>query len=55
MSNKPILYMHPLSPPARAVLLVGAELNIEFEEIFVDLLNGGHKKAEFVKVHWNDC
>lgn len=50
MSKKPILYMHPLSPPARAVLLLGAELGIEFDEIFVDLLNLEHRKSEFIKV-----
>lgn len=42
--------MHPLSPPARAVLLLGAELGIEFEEVVVDLLNLEHRKSEFVKV-----
>lgn len=50
MSKKLILYMHPLSPPSRAVLLTGAELGIEFECKVVDLLNFEHKKPEFLKV-----
>ena len=52
--------MHPLSPPARAVLLVGAELGIEFDEVLVDLLTLEHKKSEFIKVdiilpHFSAC
>lgn len=42
--------MHPLSPPARAVLMAGAELGIEFECKLVDLLNAEHKTDEFIKV-----
>lgn len=51
MSKKPILYMHPLSPPVRAVMLTGAELGIEFELKPVDLLALEHKKPEFLKVN----
>lgn len=50
MSKKPILYTYPLSPPARAVLLTGAVLGIEFEEKVVDLFKAEHKTPEFVKV-----
>lgn len=50
MSNKPILYMHTLSPPSRAVLLTGAALGIEFECKVIDLLGFEHKTPEFVKV-----
>lgn len=42
--------MHIFSPPARAVLLTGAALGIEFELKHVDLLGLEHKKPEFVKV-----
>lgn len=51
MSKKPILYMHPLSPPARAVMLAAAELGIDLELKPVDLLGLEHKKPEFVKVN----
>ncbi|XP_055301829.1 glutathione S-transferase 1-like isoform X2 [Sitodiplosis mosellana] len=51
MSKKPILYMHILSPPVRAVLLTGAALGIEFELKPVDLLGMEHKKPEFVKLN----
>lgn len=51
MSKKPILYMHIYSPPARSVLLTGAELGIEFELRPVDLMNLEHKKPEFIKVN----
>lgn len=50
MSKKPILYMHPVSPPSRAVLLTGAELGIEFELKVIDLLAFEHKKPDFVQV-----
>lgn len=43
--------MHVLSPPARAVMLTGAELGIEFELKPVDLMALEHKKPEFVKVN----
>lgn len=50
MSNKPILYMHPLSPPSRAVLLTGSALGVELDCKVIDLLGFEHKKPEFVKV-----
>lgn len=50
MYKKPILYMHPMSPPSRAVLMTGAELGIEFEQKIIDLLGFEHKKSEFIKV-----
>lgn len=50
MSKKPILYMHPVSPPSRAVLMTAAALGIELEQKSVDLLSFEHKKPEFLKV-----
>lgn len=50
MSKKPVLYMTPISPPVRAVLMTAAELGVELEEKKIDLLNGEHKSPEFVKV-----
>lgn len=52
MSKKPILYMHALSPPARAVMLTAAALGIDLELKPVDLLSAEHKKPEFIKVSW---
>lgn len=51
MSEKPILYMTPLSPPCRAVFLTGAALGIDFELKQVDFSNGEHKSPEYLKVH----
>lgn len=50
MSKKPILYMHPVSPPSRAVLMTAAALGIELEQKSVDLLSFEHMKPEFIKV-----
>lgn len=50
MSQKPILYMHIYSPPARAVMLTAAALGVEFELKPVDLLGLEHRKPEFLKV-----
>lgn len=50
MSKKLILYMSTISPPARAVLMTGAELGIEFDLKCVDLLNFEHRKSEYIKV-----
>lgn len=51
MSKKPILYYHNiLSPPSRAVLLVGAELGIEFDLKIIDILALEQKKPEFIAV-----
>lgn len=46
----PKLYTTDLSPPARSVLLTGAHLDIEFEEIQVDLFKKEHRGRDFLKV-----
>lgn len=50
MSEKPILYSNIFSPGCRAVLLVGAELDVEFDIKEIDLLNFAHKKADYIEV-----
>lgn len=50
MLKKPILYMHPVSPPSRAVLMTAAALGIELEQKSIDLLSFEHMKPEFIKV-----
>lgn len=50
MSQKPILYLNILSPPCRAVLLAGAELDIDFDWKVVNLADSEHMKPEFLKV-----
>lgn len=46
----PILHYAPLSPPCRAVLLLGRMLNLEFDLRFVDVLKGENMKPEFIEV-----
>lgn len=46
----PKLYTTDLSPPARSVLLTGAALGLELEEIHVDLFKREHRSPDFVKV-----
>lgn len=50
MSEKPILYINPLSPPSRAVLLTGAALGIEFDVRNIDLAGLEHRTPEYIKV-----
>lgn len=50
MSEKPILYSNIFSPGCRAVLLAGAELDVEFDIKEVDLMNFAHKKADYIEV-----
>lgn len=50
MSEKPILYLNMLSPPSRAVLMAGAELDVDFDWRVVDLLGLEHQEANFVEV-----
>lgn len=50
MSEKPILYQAPLSPPCRAVFLTGAALGIEFDLKSVDMMGGEHKSEDYIKV-----
>ncbi|XP_055301684.1 glutathione S-transferase 1-like [Sitodiplosis mosellana] len=51
MSEKPILYMVPPSPPCRAVFLTGAALGIDFELKTVDFANAEHKSEEYLKMN----
>lgn len=50
MSEKPILYLSMVSPACRAVIMVGAELDVEFDVKDIDLSAGEHKKVDFLKV-----
>lgn len=52
MSEKPVLYLNTLSPPCRAVLMVGAELGVDFDWRVMDLMNFEHEKPEFVQVRF---
>ena len=45
-----ILYAHPQSPPCRAVTLTLDLLDVDYEYRFLDLVNGAHKKPEFLQV-----
>lgn len=47
----PVLYMVPLSPPARAVLMTAAAIDVKLDQKMVDLSKGEHKTAEFLKVN----
>ncbi|XP_062133489.1 glutathione S-transferase 1 [Drosophila sulfurigaster albostrigata] len=48
MSNKPVLYYAPRSPPCRAVLLTAAALNIELDLRTVNVKAGEHLTPEFL-------
>ncbi|KAI4480345.1 hypothetical protein M0804_010343 [Polistes exclamans] len=43
------LYSTILSPPCRAVLMVGAAVGIDFDVKEINLLNDDHRKEDFVK------
>lgn len=43
-------YYHPGSAPSRAVLLVAQHLGVKLNEKYVNLGDGEHKSAEFLKV-----
>jgi len=45
------LYLMKLSPPCRAVLMLGKHLNIEFDEKLINLLNGEHLTPEFLQIN----
>ncbi|XP_050227960.1 glutathione S-transferase T1-like [Mercurialis annua] len=45
------IYTHPLSQPARAVIIFCKLNGIEFEEIVIDLLKGQHKSPEFLEIN----
>lgn len=47
----PVLFSYPLSPPCRAVLLLGRLLNIEFDLRITDISKGENLLPEFVKVN----
>ncbi|KAH8370357.1 hypothetical protein KR093_003137 [Drosophila rubida] len=51
MSNKPVLYYTPRSPPCRAVRLTAAALNIELDLRMVDMKAGDHLTPEFLKLN----
>lgn len=45
------LYSTILSPPCRAVLMVGAAVGIDFDVKEINLLNDDHRKEDFVKLN----
>lgn len=48
---KPItLYMVPISPPVRSVLLTAAALGIELENKVLDIANKEHLSPEYLNV-----
>lgn len=49
--SKPTLYFTAGSPPARAVLMLCRELDIDVEVKPVDLFNGEQLKEEFLKLN----
>ncbi|ALC40878.1 CG5224 [Drosophila busckii] len=51
MSNKPVLYYAPRSPPCRAVLLTAAALGVELDLRVVNVKAGEHKSEEFLKLN----
>lgn len=46
------LYMTPVSPPVRAVLLVAAYLGIALDLKHVDILKGEQLQSDFLKVRF---
>lgn len=50
MPKKLILYMNPLSQPSRSVLMVGAELGIEFDERIIDIHKSENMTPEYLQV-----
>lgn len=50
MAEKPKLYLNILSPPCRAVLMVGAELDVDFDWKILDLIGLEHTQLEYIKV-----
>lgn len=44
------LYMMPLSPPARSVLMCAAASGIDLNLKILDLLKGEHLSVEYLKV-----
>ncbi|EDW36411.1 GL17783 [Drosophila persimilis] len=51
MSDKPVLYYTPRSPPCRAVLLTAAALGLELDLRAVNVKAGEHLTAEFLKLN----
>ncbi|GAB0088259.1 Glutathione S-transferase D7 [Sergentomyia squamirostris] len=49
------LYYLPQSPPCRAILLCGKLLNIEFDLISVNILDGEHLKPDFIQLNPQHC
>ncbi|XP_070502093.1 glutathione S-transferase 1-like [Chironomus tepperi] len=49
--SKPVFYYHPLSPPARSVVMVARENNIDIELKEIDFLKGEHTSEHFTKIN----
>ena len=50
MSSQIQFHAHPQSPPCRAVQMTFHVIGKDYEYKYCDILNGAHKKAEFLKV-----
>lgn len=48
--SKITLYSQLVSPPCRAVLMVGEAIGIDFDVHEINLHNNDHQKEDFVKV-----
>lgn len=48
--SKITLYSLLVSPPCRAVLMVGEAIGIDFDVHEISLINNDHKKEDFLKV-----
>lgn len=48
--SPPILYTADVSPPCRSVLLTAAIAGIDLELREINILDGDHRKEEFLKV-----
>ncbi|KAL7029800.1 hypothetical protein ACKWTF_006369 [Chironomus riparius] len=49
--SKPVFYYHPLSPPARSVVMVARENNIDIDLKVIDFVNGEHTSEYFTKIN----
>lgn len=44
-------YMHPMSPPSRAVWMILEEMGLEYNKNVVDLMTGAQKAEEYKKIN----
>ncbi|CAL4183473.1 unnamed protein product [Meganyctiphanes norvegica] len=46
-----MLYISPLSQPARAIILLAKSLDLQYTEEDINFLKGEHKSEEYLKIH----